>query len=156
MEPLYKTYTKYTLEEYQKYNKALLLKRKYFLKIALYEILLLVLAILLESLFLLIFLIVFPILLFFIHNRNIKKVFNSNKITSDIEVNYEFYDDYFTIKNKIGEEKIEYDKLNSIIETKDNLYLMIAINQGYILKKSNFPDGLENFLEAKNVNFIKV
>lgn len=149
MEPLYKTYSKCTLEEYKKFNKALLINSKYYLKIAIYEIIVLILAILLQNMFLLIFLIIYPILLFLIRNKNIKKVFDSNKITVDMDVNYEFYDDYFIVKQKMGEAKVEYSQLNSIIETKDNLYLMIAINQGYMLKKSNFPDGLENFLKSK-------
>ena len=62
------------------------------------------------------------------------------------EVNFEFYNDYFTETNEYGNTKLEYNKLHKIIETKTNFYLMIAKNQGFILVKENFPEGLEEFL----------
>ena len=60
--------------------------------------------------------------------------------------NFEFYNDYFTETNEYGNTKLEYNKLHKIIETKTNFYLMIAKNQGFILVKENFPEGLEEFL----------
>ena len=53
---------------------------------------------------------------------------------------------YFTEENSYGNTKLEYSKLHKIIETKTNFYLMIAKNQGFILIKENFPEGLEEFL----------
>ena len=151
MEPLYKTTTKYTLDEYKKFNNAVLKNKKYFLRLAIYEIVFFILALLIENVFLIIFLVLFPLITIIIYNNNVKRVFKSNKLAADKEINFEFYDAYIVIKNENGEQKFEYDKLNFVIETKDNFYLMIATNQGYILTKSNLPDGLENFLKSKEV-----
>ena len=61
-------------------------------------------------------------------------------------MNFEFYDTYFIETNEYGNTKLEYSKLHKIIETKTNFYLMLAKNQGFILVKDNFPEGLDEFL----------
>ena len=64
----------------------------------------------------------------------------------DLEVDFEFYNDYCVYKCKLGETKIEYKDLYKIIETKTNFYLMIAKNQGIILKKENCNEELQKFV----------
>jgi len=154
MEMLYKTTTKYTLEEYKKYNKALLKDNNFYRKLVILEILILLLGILSgnvkDIIFSIMVAILFPVTLFIILDINIKKVFNSNKVTQNVDVYFEFYEDCFIEKHENGESKIEYSKLDKIIETETNVYLMIAKNQGYMLLKENFPNGLSEFL--KNMN----
>ena len=79
-------------------------------------------------------------------HRNIKKIYNSNKVVQNLDVIYEFYDTYFVEKSEHGEMKIEYSKFDEIFETKTNFYLMIAKNQGYMLPKSDMPSELEEFI----------
>lgn len=59
---------------------------------------------------------------------------------------YDFYDTYFTKKSVAGEDRIEYDKLTKTIETKTDFYLMLALNQGYMLKKECMPKGVDEFI----------
>ena len=93
-----------------------------------------------------IFAVVYPILIWLLHNIQVKKVFKTNKALQNAEVNFEFYDTYFIETNEYGNTKLEYSKLHKIIETKTNFYLMLAKNQGFILVKDNFPEGLDEFL----------
>lgn len=146
MECLYTMSSKFTFEEYKRFNYALLKKKHHFLILAIYEIVLLLFGIGTANIFMITFVIIFPLLLFWIQNRSIKRVYNSNKVAQDLDVTYEFYDTYFIEKSEHGEMKIEYSKFDEIFETKTNFYLMIAKNQGYMLRKSDMPNGLEEFI----------
>ena len=149
MEPLYRLTNKYTYEEYKKFNRAVMLKKKTLIATIIAVLLILIGGILLESLFLILFAIIYPILFVLLMNVGVKRVYNSNKILQDLDVNFEFYDDCFVVKHEAGEAKIPYDKLNEIIETKTNFYLMIARNQGYMVLKENMPEGFEEFIRGK-------
>lgn len=143
---LYTMNSKFTFEEYKKFNYALLKKRHHLLILAIYEIILALICIGTGNMFIIVFTIIFPLILYWIQNRNIKKIYNSNKVVQNLDVIYEFYDTYFVEKSEHGEMKIEYSKFDEIFETKTNFYLMIAKNQGYMLPKSDMPSGLEEFI----------
>ena len=149
MEPLYRTTNKYTYDEYKKFNRAVMLKKKTLIATIIAVLLILIGGILLESLFLILFAIIYPIIFVLLMNVGVKRVYNSNKILQDLDVNFEFYDDCFVVKHEAGEAKIPYDKLNEIIETKTNFYLMIARNQGYMVLKENMPEGFLEFIRGK-------
>ena len=149
MEPLYRLTNKYTYEEYKKFNRAVMLKKKTLIATIIAVLLILIGGILLESLFLILFAIIYPIIFVLLMNVGVKRVYNSNKILQDLDVNFEFYDDCFVVKHEAGEAKIPYDKLNEIIETKTNFYLMIARNQGYMVLKENMPEGFLEFIRGK-------
>ena len=146
MESLYKTNTIYSFEEYKRYNKSLQLKRSRIIWYIILEAWILLLGCLMENILLIAFAILYPILIVILVNRQVKKVWKSNKVAQNMNVNFCFYDTYFTEADENGDTKLEYSKLHKIIETKTNFYLMIAKNQGFILNKANFPDGLEEFL----------
>ena len=146
MECLYRTTTKFTLEEYKKFNRAVFLRKKKILLIILAELLILVGGILSQEKYLIIFAILYPFILVWMMNCSVKRVFNSNKVTQNTDVTFEFYEDHFEQKHESGNAKIQYSQLDEIIETKTNFYLMIAKNQGYMLLKANMPEGLEEFL----------
>lgn len=146
MESLYKTNTTYSFEEYKRYNKSIQFKRSRIIWYIILEAWILLLGCLMENYLLILFAIIYPIVIVILVNRQIKKVWKSNKIAQDMNVAFEFYDTYFTENNESGDTRVEYSKLHKIIETKTNFYLMIAKNQGFILVKKNFPDGLEEFL----------
>ena len=146
MESLYKTKTINTFEEYKRFTWALLLKKRTIITFAIFEILFLFFAWTLESIFYLLFALLYPLLIWLLQRRQIKKIFKTNKVLQNEEVKFEFYDTYFTEEYPYGNTRLEYNKLYKIVETKTNFYLMIAKNQGYILVKENFPEGLEEFL----------
>ena len=146
MDCLYKTKTINTFEEYKRFSRILLCKKRSIIIYILLAIFLILDSIFLENPIFAIFAVVYPILIWLLHNRQVKKVFKTNKALQNAEANFEFYNDYFSETNEYGNTKLEYNKLHKIIETKTNFYLMIAKNQGFILVKENFPEGLEEFL----------
>lgn len=146
MECLYKTTSQITYSEYKKFNVDVFIGRKNIMVCLILDALLLVFSIISMDMIFLAVALLWPILLILVYYISIKKAYASNKIMQDIATTYEFFDTYFVEKNVVGESVVEYSQLYKIIETKTNFYLMIASNQGYILLKENFPDGLEEFL----------
>lgn len=155
MELLFQITTKFTLEEYKKFNYAILKKRHVWPILIIADILILLGGILDENLFLIIFAVLYPLVVLWVQKRSIQKIFDSNKVTQNIDVTYTFYEDHFEEKHESGEARITYDKLSEIIETKTNFYLMIAKNQGYMLSKENMPEGLIEFIENIKKNLKK-
>ena len=149
MDALFKSSMKFTYGEYKKFTNAVIML-KTIIAVLLLELILLTIAYIFLNYYFLIIAVVFPIIFAIIQNINIKIVYNSNKIMQDIDVEYEFYKDYFYVKQPIGEAKIEYKMLSRIIETKTNFYLMIASNQGYMLLKANMSDELISFIRDKS------
>ena len=153
MEPLFKSNTKYNYEEYKKFNYAITSSiNKMPVKIVVIMLLFILMAYMYMSrsihvsLIMLICSIIFPVFLILTIKSNIKRTYSSNKSMQDMDVNFEFYDEYFMYKCKIGDSKIEYKDLYKILETKTNIYLMIAKNQGVILKKENCSEDLIDFI----------
>lgn len=152
MEYLYKTSTKFTLEEYKKFNNALI-KKKHLLALSILAVILILAGgILLENIFLIIFAIIYPFLFYISIQIGVKRVFNSNKLLQNAEVTYEFFEDYLYEKHDGGETKVPYDKLDEVIETKTNFYLMIAKNQGFMISKENMSEDMQNFIRKLKGN----
>ena len=145
-ECLYKMTTKFTLEEYKRFNYALLKKRHHLLILTIFEIFVILFGILTQDAFVFVFAVIYPFIVYILQERNIKKVFNSNKMVQNVDVHYEFYEDFLVEKTENGEMKVEYSKLDEIIETKTNFYLMIAKNQGCMISKTDMPSGLDEFI----------
>ena len=149
MECLYKVTTKFTFDAYKRFNNAIV-KKKHIIPLLIVAVLLIILGgVMLKNLFLVIFGILYPFVFFFMAHRNIKKVYNSNKLLQNADVTYEFYEDCIYEKFEGGEAKVPYDKLDEIIETKTDFYLMIAKNQGFMIAKADMPEGLDSFLKGK-------
>ncbi len=148
MDCLFKTTTKNTLEEYRRFSIKLEMKKGTIIVYVLLTAFLILSGIVLENRGFFGFAVIYPIILWILLNRRIKKVFASNKVLQDTDANYEFYKTHFVETDDYGTTQLEYSKLNKIIETKTNFYLMIAKNQGFILSKSEFPQGLTEFLRA--------
>ena len=147
MEPLFETSTIYTYEEYKRFNNALIFKGHILVLSIIPVLLIFAGGVLLKSNVLVVFAIIYPILFIVAKNIGAKRVYNSNKIIQNAKITFKFYEDHFEQFHESGDSNIPYEKLNKIIETKTNFYLMIAKNQGYILTKENMPDGLEEFLK---------
>ena len=142
---LYHTKSKNTFDEYKKYVLTLQKKRMILIIVLLVIFFVFVAAVTKYAAFYVAAAIV-PFLEYFSTVRPLKKIYYSNKLAVDAVLEYDFYDTYFTKNSIAGEDKIEYSKLLKVIETKTNFYLMIALNQGYMLKKEDMPEGLDEFI----------
>lgn len=151
MDCLFKTTTKITLEEYKKFNWELVKKRHLLLWGIIAFVCLLVGGILLKNVVLIAFAIIYPILFYIALKIGINRVYNSNKLIQNVEITYEFYNDFIYEKHDGGEVKIPYEKLSEIIETKTNFYFMIAKNQGFMISKENMPEGLDEFIRSRKI-----
>ncbi len=157
MEPLYKTQTAYSFEEYSKYNEAVLLKQKGFKAVM---IIIPVLYVLLmgavfystmeiSTVFALLFALLLSTAIFIASfKKAVKKTYYSNKAITSCVADFEFYDNYVREITQNGETKLEYSKIYKIIETKTNFYIMASVNQGFIIVKGNCPDGLVDFIKS--------
>lgn len=145
MESLYHTTSKNTFDEYKKYVLTLQ-KKRLVLTISLLVVFFCFVGYFTKHALFYVAAVVIPFLEYFSVVRPLKKLYYSNKLAIDAVLEYDFYDTYFTKKSVAGEDRIEYDKLLKIIETKTNFYLMLALNQGYMLKKEGMPKGLEEFI----------
>lgn len=157
MEPLYKTQTAYSFEEYSKYNEAVLLKQKslkaVMIIIPVLYILLMVAVFYSTREISTVFVVLFALLLstaVFIASfkKTVKKTYYSNKAITSCVADFEFYDNYVREITQNGETKLEYSKIYKIIETKTNFYIMASVNQGFIIVKGNCPDGLVDFIKS--------
>lgn len=148
MDCLFETTTMYTFQEYKRFCKTLMNSRRGIARLVILELLMILLGGILDNAFLFMFAVLYPCLMVWLQNRQIKKLYFSNKVMQDAKVRFRFCDTCFTEIKAIGESTIEYAKLDQIIETKTNFYLMISKNQGFILTKANFPQGLEAFLHT--------
>ena len=145
MESLFHTTSKNTFDEYKKYVLTLQ-KKRLILTISLLVVFFCIVGYFTKHIMFYVAAVILPFLEYFSLVRPLKKLYYSNKLAVDAVLEYDFYDTYFTKKSVAGEDKIEYDKLAKIIETKTNFYLMLALNQGYMLKKEGMPKGLDEFI----------
>lgn len=156
MEPLFRTETPYTFEEFNTFSNIMYYKvKKMGLKAALVAAGMLLVALLGffigEDKLCWIFLIAAPGFLIAMRVRvrsTRKKVWNSAKAMQDIVSYYAFYDDRVTQSNRLGKNEFFYDKLYKIVETPTHFYMMVSENQGMILKKDNCSPELTAFVQA--------
>lgn len=161
MEPLFKTQTVHTYEEYKRWN--LSLNKSRFIVMAVLLILLLFI-ILLYSRFLLLNASTLILLVFLTAicaavsaagvTKTLKASYYSNKALQKCPViQIEFYDHFFESKNERHYSKYFYEDIYKIVETKTNFYIMTAINSGTIVVKQNCAPELIVFIQGlKNNN----
>ena len=160
MDCLFETKTKYTWEEFKRFNQVITRKGRRVRIIAgvAMGLVLLAEAFLLRNMFLAIFTVIFVplwlVLVFLLNKRSIKKAFEANKLLRDADVAFQFYDTYFVEKTSFGETRVTYEMLDRIVEIPTNVYILVSRNQGCVLCKENFPEGLEEFLRALPVKHV--
>lgn len=86
------------------------------------------------------------VLVWLLYLMRLKRAYNSNPISKNASIQYEFYADNYKVLSDGASSNVQYDKLYKIIETKTNFYLMFARNAGSILIKEELPEGLDTFL----------
>jgi len=159
---LFKTTTKYTFKEYEKFNNVLRSKsNKLQLKISLIvfsiALIYLIFTAVMENnikfgILLIIIMILFPVLIFKVMKAINKKVYDSHPSWNNTEYKIVFCENYLEQTNEnYNPYKLEYKDINCIIETKPNFYIMVTTNQGVIIVKENCSSKLISFLqELKN------
>lgn len=149
MEPLFVTKSVFSFDEYKKFNFALSGKNTLIAFAIICPFILFGGIYLMDWLYIVLG-IAFPLIMFLTYKLQLRRVYKSNRFADNLEAEYKFYDTYFTVKDVRSEATVEYSMLHKVIYTKTNVYLMIAKNQGYMLVKNNFPDGLEDFIRQIN------
>ena len=147
MNPLFTTKSVFTYDEYKKFNWTLDGKKS-FIYFAIICPIIIVLGILAKSWIYITLGVAFPLIMLATYKHGIRKNFSTNKAAQNLEAVFTFFEDSFTVKDSRSEATLEYSRLYKVIFTKTNVYLMIAKNQGYMLVKENFPEGLEEFLKS--------
>ena len=150
MEPLYVTETAYTLEEYNKFNKAVMGN-----KLHIISLLLLLCGVLnyLASrnvywiLFFVIMIAIIEIVCPLSQKSAVKKLYYSDRhLQKNFMNQFCFYQNYFESKTYSSYTRFEYADIASVKETKTNFYLMKTTNQGFIIVKANCSPELITFL----------
>lgn len=147
MNILYETNMTYTFGEYKAYAKTTFLRQVVPVFLVM-EALFLFSALYSRSFFLAVIGLLWLGALFLIQNRQVKKVYASNKLAQNMKILFQFGEEALVENTENGRFTVPYDKLYKIIETKTHFYLMTAKNQGYMLNKAYFPQGLEEFLRG--------
>ena len=149
--------TKYTLEEYKRYNKSVMnVFHKERTKLQISFILICVSFALLiwmgeykyAALWILFWVVLIGIL-WFRYNQNIKKAWETNTVLKDAVNRYHFMEEQIEIISAIGNSVLEYDKIYRLIETDTNFYIMIANNQGYIINKNYCTPPQQDWIQQR-------
>ena len=88
----------------------------------------------------------YPLLLWGVFTRSVRKSFSSQKLLENQHIHYEFLEDRFIARSDISRAEIRYDLLYRIVETKTNFYLLLGLNQSFVVKKENCSGELTAFL----------
>ena len=83
-------------------------------------------------------------------DRKAKEAYNKNTLIKDAPYSLYFYDTYFVsvVNGDMSKSKFQYNRLSEIIETKTNYYVMTVWNNGIIIRKSDCPQGFDNFING--------
>ena len=85
--------------------------------------------------------------------RRAVKAFRANKLSENLDYDLFFYDDHFDSVSSHGSSTTPYDKMNGILETSTNIYLMTALGLGVILRKQDMPEGAVEYLRGVKEKF---
>lgn len=156
---LHKSSTVITMEEFKKFQKFYLNKFKSTIIPKIIMVVLALLVIIINIIkkdydlvgIVIVFVICYPLVLNFALNRQIKKMYKSNKRINELEEFLYFYDDYLESKSKHNYCKVMYEDIYKICETKSNFYIFVSENQAFIVIKNNIKDvdGLRELLSKK-------
>lgn len=153
MKSRFKYEMKYKLSDYYAINNAIIMENIVvfiFAVLIIYGLLIYYSTTLDSFYYVIIALILFPIFTYIIYSRFIKKTFKSSKFANKYVIEFEFFDDYFTVKNKSVNEQIYYEELHKIIENRKYFFLMLNNSMGYVIRKEELDKDSIKFLKEKN------
>ena len=154
MEPKYVVQTDFNLEEYEKYVKAMMGRRKtgQIIEKALIVIILAVAVLeLVAGNYVMAALQAFvavgvPLIFRFVNRKQIEKTYDRIRKIQGNVFTISFYEDHFESRNQATQSSIEYSRICGVIETETNFYLLIMPNQGFIVQKKNCSYELLDFI----------
>ena len=156
---LHKSSTVITIDEFKKFQKFYLNKFKSTIIPKIIMVVLALLVIIINIVkkdydlvgIVIVFVIVYPLMLNFALNMQIKKMYKSNKRINELEEFLYFYDNCLESKSKHNYCKVMYEDIYKVCETKSNFYIFVSDNQAFIVIKNNIKDvdGLRELLSKK-------
>ncbi len=158
-EPLFETKTKYTFEEFQKFNRVVGNK---LYKTNLRKYILVALCVVIGVFFWITdniggtviffaYAVAIVVILSAKQKKSEKKLFESNKLMQDMDASLYFYEDSMEESSEVGKTRVAYDKLYRILETETNFYILFSRGQGFIIIKENCSSELISFVRNLNL-----
>lgn len=155
MEPKFQTETVYTLNEYKRYNHAVLWQvKKVPVRILVIELILLGISYVMKDMTYILGALLVPLIFKLVFAVQAKKTYQNNPEIHDVHFVCSFYDDYMEQVSRLGKARIYYRQIQKILETGTHFYLMTEKSDGIIVVKENCSKGLIEFLkgmEKKNI-----
>lgn len=149
MKCLYSTTTEYNYTEFKRYNWAMFLARCKLLPYILMEIALIAAALIFRRLEILVLIaFAFPVIVVGTYIYRVRKAYKNGGAPKKMTVTYEFYETELVERLDKGSAHYPYEKLQSLVETKKNVYLLLPGNVSIVLVKANFPAGLGEFVRT--------
>lgn len=150
---MYKTETKYTYEEFKKYENEMY-KKKVFKGIGNFVVILVLMSIFLyylsKNLTYPIGMLVLICTLFFFKNKAcnkmIDKMWNTTPDIHDMDLKFTFLENELEIITEKSNSKLKYEHIYKVVETDTNFYILRGMNMGYIIVKNNCNAELVDFI----------
>ena len=150
MEPLYTVNNDYSLDEFRKNAwKLFLTNRKKLVTILLYMLLLSIMSVLLFSFALGGFTLAYPAIYYFINNRRLRKLYDSDARMQKQGKRILFYEDHFVTEGSDSGSIVYYNELYSVKTDRWFVRIMYNNTSGSAIEKSRLPEGLEEFLQSR-------
>lgn len=93
--------------------------------------------------------IAYPLLIDYFYKRKLKKTFDAMPAGQNEHLRYEFYPDHVLLLTNHGEGSYKYSDFVKMLETKEEIILLLSSNQGLLVLKQNCSQELLEFLRAK-------
>lgn len=93
----------------------------------------------------------FPIYFKFYLNKVVKKEWDSNKAVHDLDVTVKFYENELEQLSEVSSFKITYDKLYKMVDTGEQIGLMLSKSRGIAIPRTSISDEAIEFLKSKNI-----
>ncbi|MBQ5739679.1 MAG: YcxB family protein [Oscillospiraceae bacterium] len=153
MKCLYTTKTEYNYDEFKRYNWTMLIARGKLAQHLLLELVFLIIAIVVPLIFhrfqvLALIPALYPLIVVVLYVFRVRKAYTASGAPRSMTVNYEFYETELVERLDKGSAHYPYAKLQNLVETKTNVYLLLPGNVSIVLVKKNFPEGLTEFVRT--------
>ena len=148
--------TQYTLEEYKKFNKAVINviyngRRERNIVIVVYAMVIAGFISLKMYGSAVVAFLIFPAATYLVlksRDKQIKAAWETNALMKDAIYHYKFSEDRVEASSPKGVEILEYDKMYKLIEIDTHFYMMLAQNVGFIVPKEKLSEEQQNFIRS--------
>ena len=93
--------------------------------------------------------IAYPLLIDYLYKRKLKKTFAALPAGQNEHIRYEFYPDHVLLLTNHGDGSYKYSDFIKMLETKDEIVLLLSRDQGLLILKENCSQELLDFLRGK-------